>query len=101
MSEPSAAVPARRRHSHVPALSLRTKPVLFPILLLAPAVVLFAVFVIYPIMKTITLSFYDWNGLAQPVFVGVANYRELAADPVFLIALRNSLLWLAAYTAAP
>jgi multiple sugar transport system permease protein len=93
--------PENQRHRIRPLYSRPAKPLVFPILLLAPAVVLFAVFVIYPILKTIALSFYSWNGLSQPRFVGFANYRELAADPVFLIALTNSLLWLAAYMAAP
>lgn len=69
--------------------------------LLAPACVLFAVFVIYPILASIRLSFYDWNGVGAMTYVGLANYRELVADPVFGIAFANNLRWLACYLVAP
>lgn len=74
---------------------------LAPFLLLAPALVLFGTFVIYPIVASITLSLYDWNGIGQKTFVGLGNYRELLADPVFYRALRNNAIWLAVYVAAP
>lgn len=74
---------------------------LAPFLLLAPAVALFGTFVIYPIAASVTLSFYDWNGIGEQTFVGLGNYRELFADPVFYRALRNNVIWLAVYLAAP
>ena len=70
-------------------------------MLLAPACVLFTVFVVYPLLRGIALSFYDWNGVDEKVWVGLANYRELIADPVFKTALANNLRWLACYAVAP
>lgn len=71
------------------------------VLLLAPACLLFSVFVLYPIGATIWLSLHDWAGIGPRRFVGLGNYRELFADPVFLTALANNLRWLACYMAAP
>jgi multiple sugar transport system permease protein len=71
------------------------------VILLAPAVLLFATFVVYPIVASIRLSLHDWNGVGAMTFVGLDNYRELAADPVFRIALGNNLRWLACYLVAP
>jgi multiple sugar transport system permease protein len=71
------------------------------VILLAPACTLFAVFVVYPIFASIRLSLYDWNGVGPMTFVGLANYRELAADAVFHAGLGNNLRWLACYIAAP
>jgi multiple sugar transport system permease protein len=70
--------------------------------LLAPACVLFAAFVVYPIFDNVWLSLHDWDGAAaQRTWVGAGNYRELIADPVFRTALANNLRWLLVYSAAP
>jgi multiple sugar transport system permease protein len=71
------------------------------VVLLAPACLLFALFVIYPILRSIDYSFYDWNGVDVPRWIGLDNYRELFADPVFRIALANNVRWLACYLVAP
>jgi len=71
------------------------------LILLAPACLLFSVFVLYPIGRTIVLSLHDWDGTGAATFVGLANYRELVADPVFRHALANNLRWLACYLVAP
>lgn len=88
------ARPARRRPGarHVGAST---------VVLLAPACVLFFLFVVYPIFRSLELSLYDWNGADVRRWVGLGNYRELLADPVFHIALANNLRWLACYLAAP
>ena len=70
-------------------------------ILLAPACVLFALFVLYPIARTVLLSLFDWSGIGAATYVGLDNYRELAADPVFRRAIANNLRWLACYGAAP
>jgi multiple sugar transport system permease protein len=71
------------------------------VVLLAPASLLFAVFVVYPIAASLRLSLHDWDGIGAPVFVGLANYRELLADPVFFTAIANNVRWLAGYLVAP
>ena len=71
------------------------------VVLLAPACVLFSVFVLYPIGRTLVLSLYAWDGAGTAAYVGLANYRELFADPVFGHALANNLRWLACYLVAP
>jgi ABC-type sugar transport system permease subunit len=60
-------------------------------ILVAPAVILFTAFVIYPVLSTVQLSFYDY-GLTDPkiTYVGFQNYQELFQDPVFWRALRNN-----------
>jgi multiple sugar transport system permease protein len=70
-------------------------------LLLAPGVTLFAVFVIYPIAASFVLSLQSWNGLGPKSWIGLGNYAELFADPVFYRALANNLLWLAMSVVAP
>ncbi len=85
------------------AAATRTAPRagLSTVILLAPACVLFAIFVLYPIVGSIRISFYEWNGVGAMKWVGLDNYRELFADPLFRTALANNLRWLACYLVAP
>lgn len=65
-------------------------------------VVLFACFIGYPIIYTIYLSFFEWNGMAPAKkFVGFANYVYMLNDKYFYIALENNLKWLAVSLAFP
>jgi multiple sugar transport system permease protein len=54
-----------------------------------------------PIVETVRLSFFDWDGTGPRLWIGLANYRELASDPVFRTAIANNMIWLVAYFAAP
>jgi len=49
----------------------------------------------------VRLSLLDWNGAGPTTYVGLGNYRELFADPVFARAIGNNLRWLACYLLAP
>ncbi|MFV0458626.1 MAG: carbohydrate ABC transporter permease [Actinomycetales bacterium] len=63
---------------------------------LAPALLLYGVFLIWPILRTFYLSFFAWSGLPteKPEFVGLRNYvYEFTQDPVFYTALGNTLIW--------
>jgi len=69
-------------------------------LLLAPLLLLFAISVVYPLLETIRLSFYDIRGLGSPKLVGFANYVKLFEDENFRTALVATLKWTLASTAA-
>jgi alpha-glucoside transport system permease protein len=79
------------------ALPDRQRPAVRPWLWLAPALALLAVFLIYPTLRTIVLSFYNATSQA---FVGLANFSILLTDEIMLIALRNNVLWIIIFTAA-
>jgi multiple sugar transport system permease protein len=64
------------------------------VLLLAPAFLLLALIVVYPVGRLIVTSFYNLSltsGLPAE-FVGLENYELVLEDPVFWIALRNTVL---------
>ena len=73
---------------------------LTPWLFMLPALILFVVYVIYPITQSITYSFYDWDGIGPKVFIGIQNYIDLYYDPQFWTALWNNILWLVFYMLA-
>ena len=63
-------------------------------LLYVPAVLLFLVFTIYPLINGFALSFTDWNGYSAGYNnVGAKNYLRLFTDEIFLSALINTLIY--------
>src|SRR3972149_3216644 len=62
-------------------------------LFLLPALILFLLFVLYPIFQSIYYSLFNWKGFGPAEdFVGLENFRNILTDKVFLTALRNGLL---------
>jgi raffinose/stachyose/melibiose transport system permease protein len=65
---------------------------------LLPAFLFFAVFVVYPFVDGLILSFSTWDGFSAPSFAGVRNYQELfRPGGLFFISLGNNSLF-ALYT---
>lgn len=72
-----------------------------PYLLIAPAFVVYAAFLLYPLGRAVQLSFYDWDGLSLGVFVGVDNYVSLATDPALRASFGHALVLMVFYAAIP
>jgi multiple sugar transport system permease protein len=70
---------------------------LAPWLFLAPGFVLFTIFVLAPILQSIWISLFDWDGLGPKKWIGLANYIELLGDDSFYTSLKNNILWLVLY----
>lgn len=71
--------------------SLHRKYTLIGFSFLAPAIVIYLIFAVYPFIDTFILSFHKWNGFSVREFVGVANYVKAFQDKTFLLAIRNSV----------
>lgn len=67
---------------------------LTPYLFLMPAILLMAVFTLYPLLSVGFLSFHDYDILTPPEYAGIANYQQLFGDKVFWLSLRNSFVYL-------
>jgi raffinose/stachyose/melibiose transport system permease protein len=63
------------------------------VLFLLPALALYGVLVLLPIVQAAYYSLFRWNGL-KPLtdFVGLANYEKALSDPVFIGAVSHNLL---------
>ncbi|CAG0991032.1 Diacetylchitobiose uptake system permease protein NgcF [Anaerolineales bacterium] len=71
----------------------RTKDYVTIALFLLPAVVLFLVFIIYPIVSSVYYSTFNWNGIGPAVkFVGLNNFNQILSDKVFVKAAGNALV---------
>ena len=63
---------------------------------LLPTLTLVGAFTIYPVIASIWFSFLDWNGFERAgTFIGLGNYSELIADPLFWNAFKNTIVFLA------
>ncbi|MBA2645367.1 MAG: sugar ABC transporter permease [Pyrinomonadaceae bacterium] len=66
-------------------------------LFILPACALLGVFVLYPVVQLLWVSFHQWNILKdQLTFVGAANYQTILSEPDFWRALRNTFYYVAA-----
>jgi ABC-type sugar transport system permease subunit len=64
-----------------------------PYLFVAPFVLLFLTFGLWPIVKSLSLSMYATSGPKDQVFVGAANFRFLLGDPDFRVAAANTAVF--------
>ncbi len=62
---------------------------------LLPGLLLFAVFVLWPLLQGLRISFYNWSIMpgADQEFVGLANFKRAFLDPVVRYTIRNTLLY--------
>lgn len=63
---------------------------------LAPAVLVYAVFVFVPVIWSAYYGFFDWKGIGAARFIGLDNYAEVARDPIFWLALKNNVIFVLA-----
>ncbi|MEA3311897.1 MAG: sugar ABC transporter permease [candidate division WOR-3 bacterium] len=64
--------------------------------------VLYGFWVIYPVIKTLLMSFTHWDGISPTYnWVGVENFGKLFKDPAFWAALKNNILWIVAFITIP
>lgn len=65
------------------------------ILMIAPAVILFLLYIIIPVFMAFYYGFTNFTGIGKPEFLGLRNYITLFSDKIFYIALKNTGLVLA------
>ena len=61
-----------------------------PYMMIAPAMIICAVFMIYPIVYMVYLSFFKWNMIGDMKFIGLENYISLFADSDFVKVFLNT-----------
>ena len=71
-----------------------------PWIFLFPAVFALGLYLAYPVFATLRLSFLERLPGNQYAFVGFENYTQMFAEPKFMEAMRNNVLWLVVVPAA-
>jgi len=72
---------------------------LAPYMFVSPFVVLFCAFMLYPLGRSIVLSLHKTSGPTRIRFVGIENYTYLLGDPLFWVAVGNTILFTVCYLA--
>lgn len=73
----------------------RNQRSVIPYIFIAPNLVVFSVFMFYPILYAVYISFHSWSLIGTPEFIGTDNYVQMAKDPQFWRALRNTVVYAA------
>jgi multiple sugar transport system permease protein len=68
---------------------------LLPYLFLVPGMLLFALFIVWPMLYSLRISLYNWNIVhpEQSVFLGFQNYTDVINDSVFQRAVLNTVIY--------
>ncbi len=91
------ALPASASNDMAAVRNIKLASSIRPWLFLGPALILLTVYLIYPVIQTIWLSFHDKAGNE---FVGTANYEWALKDSQFRQSIFNNFLWLLVVPAA-
>ena len=64
------------------------------LLFLLPSIILFSIFIFYPMIRTVYLSFFLTNQAgATTLFVGIQNYLDIFTSPIFMKSLKSTFLF--------
>lgn len=66
-----------------------------------PALVMYGVFVLRPMLATIQYSFYDWDGISVATPVGIDNYTRVLSDPQLVSAIWHAFFLIIFFTLIP
>jgi ABC-type sugar transport system permease subunit len=84
----------------VPAL--HREKAYYGVLFVIPALLIYLVFMIYPFLNTIYLSFTNWNGITPTKeWVGLSNYVRIFQEGAALQSFVNNIVWVIIGTIAP
>lgn len=66
-----------------------------------PALVMYAVFELYPIVTAVQYSFFDWDGISASTPVGMANYSRVFTEPQLLASIIHAFILIIFFTFLP
>ncbi len=101
MSLAPVPVTAGGRRSSSPRSRAPGEPRRIGYIFILPAVLIYAAFVFAPFLHSIYLSFFEGNGITRMEFVGVANYVDIATNPVLRSAFVHALQLIVFYSLIP
>lgn len=78
-------------------MSMKRQKQIIPYLFILPALILFVVFMVYPLLKGFQISFFDWSIMPNKpsTFIGLDNYTRIFSDKIAGVAFKNTILYVA------
>jgi ABC-type sugar transport system permease subunit len=75
-------------------MNLKSKKIV-PYLLVSPYIIYFLIFIAFPVLFSIVLTFHKWNIISPMQYTGLTNYIHLIHDEFFIKSIGNTLIFLA------
>src|SRR5271170_3259685 len=66
-----------------------------------PALAAYGTFVLYPLVQTVRLSFYNWDGFGSQTGAGLSNYSRIFTEPQLLSSVVHSFILIIFFTVVP
>ena len=82
-------------------MSYNTRKKLKGTFFILPAFLIHVIVIVIPALSMIYYAFTKWNGLSEPVFIGLDNFKRMLKDYDFLFAMKNNLIWMAIFLIVP
>ena len=96
LSTPGPARAIAHQEGRRKSLGQRMREHVWCYIFIAPAVILYLMFTVWPVLASWYFAFFDWSGLGVPTrFVGLANFEEVVANPYFWNAFKHSFQFMA------
>lgn len=70
-------------------------------LFVLPALIMYAIFVLFPLLQSVRYSFFRWNGIGEMRWVGLDNYATILEDPNLLGTIYNALILVIFFSVIP
>jgi raffinose/stachyose/melibiose transport system permease protein len=91
----------RRRNGRATSTTRRTE-IRTAVLFVAPAFILYVVFMLFPFLNSIYYSLTSWDGVQNvKEFVGISNYTTMFQDPLLIEAFWHNVFWIVFGTIGP
>ncbi len=74
---------------------------LVPYLFVMPYIVHFFVFIAFPVIFSIVLTFHKWNIISPMEYIGLGNFKRLVNDQFFFRSLWNTIIFLLIHIPSP
>src|SRR5699024_3560736 len=100
-ADPARAPGTRRTWGRRTRPGSSTSPWWRPWLYLAPAIVVYGAFLLYPLGRSVQFSLYEWDGLGASTFVGLTNYAGVLTDAGLRAAFGHALVLIAFFALLP
>ena len=87
------SIEVKEGRKHLAAKRSKWKQKLTPIGFMSPVLLIFSLFLFFPVLFAFFMSFHQWGMIGTPEFIGVENYVRLFKDPLFWISIKNTLIF--------
>lgn len=74
-------------------MNYKNSRALISYLFVLPALAFVVILLLIPMMQNFYYSFFSWNGLSTPIFIGFQNFIRCFTDPNFLRSFMNTIIW--------